>query len=147
QFLTWQRAMWHNPWNDLPLPAPSALLYSIIGKLPRWTLVDQARPLCRIQSYAACRYNSLNAFAWVNGDARRFVRYAWLPELPEERLRWWQPAWWKAPRRDADYLRTELRERLERWPVRFRLEVQVAEGKDRVDDPSAKWSKRGRIDV
>jgi pimeloyl-ACP methyl ester carboxylesterase len=147
QFLTWQRAMWRNPWNDLPLPAPWALPYSMIGKLPRRTLVDQARPLCRIGSYAACRYNSLNAFAWVNGDTRRFVRYSWLPELPEERLRWWQLAWWKAPRRDPDYLRAELKERLERWPVRFRLEVQIAEGKDRVDDPSAKWSKRERIHV
>lgn len=147
QFLTWQRVMWHNPWNDLPLPAPWALPYSMIGKLPRRALVDQARPLCRIRSYAACRYNSLNAFAWVKGDARRFVRYSWLPELPEESLRWWQRAWWKAPRRNPDYLREELKERLERWPVRFRLEVQIAAGKDRVHDPSAKWRKRERIDV
>ena len=147
-FVRWQYAMKRNRFSDLPAPRMRALLYAIRGPrkgLPRSYGIRQMKPLCRIPTYAACRYESLHAFKWVDrGDQPCYVRYAWVPEVPEERWRWWQRRWWQAPRRDADYLRTELEERLERGPIRFQLEVQVAEGKDRVHDASAKWSKQGR---
>src|ERR687894_19517 len=38
-------------------------------------------------SYATLKYNSLHAFALVNGDGeRRWARFSWVPEAGEERL-------------------------------------------------------------
>src|SRR5581483_1091447 len=45
-----------------------------------------------------------------------------------------------------DYLHSEIRDRIARGPVRFRLELQVANPGDKVDDPSAAWpSDRQRV--
>ena len=93
-------------------------------------------------SYANCRYFGLHAFKWVDGEGgERFVRYTWLPEAGEERL---SPRAARALGRD--YLREEFAARLEREPVRFRLELQIAEPGDKVDDSSANWpSERRRV--
>jgi catalase len=89
-------------------------------------------------SYAVIPYHGIHAFKWIAPDgAERYVRYRWRP-LQEGGER----------KRDRDYLQTELRERLEREPIRFTLEVQVAMPGDPVDDPSAAWPRdRWRVDV
>ena len=105
----------------------------MVRGLPKLFLWHQVQPLCRVPSYASCRYNSQHAFRWINrNDELEHVRYSWVPEVPQERFRWWQSSWWRATRRDPDYLRAELADRLHLWPARFRLEAQVAEGRDRV---------------
>jgi catalase len=87
------------------------------------------------RSYATCAFNSLHAFRLVNasGDGR-FVRYRIEPEagvetIPEEEIDGLAP----------DYLQDEIRERLEREPVRFRLLVRLAEEGDPLDDPTVAW--------
>jgi catalase len=86
-------------------------------------------------SYATCRYYAIHAFRFVDpSGARHHVRYTWLPEHDEPRLK---P--WAARRRGRDYLQTEISERIARGPVRFTLELQLADLGDAVDDPSSVW--------
>jgi pimeloyl-ACP methyl ester carboxylesterase len=151
QFLAWQRAMRKGMLGDLPQPRWGRLIYSqLTGKVPKKMLRRQVRPLCRIPSYASCRYNSLHAFKWIpDGDnGTHHVRYSWVPCVPEEAFRLWEWRCWYATRREPDYLRTELAERLARSGARFRLEAQLAGPGDNVDDASAEWSPDGeRLDV
>lgn len=86
-------------------------------------------------SYATCAYNSLHAFRLVDGDDEgTWVRLRWQPEagehvLPEEEI---DP-------QGPDYLQEDLRERLAREPVRFRLVAILAEEGDPLDDPTRPW--------
>jgi len=85
------------------------------------------------RSYATCVYNSIHAFRLVNGDGR-WVRYRFEPEagveaMPDEELEGVA----------GDYLQQDIRERLEREPVRFRMLARLAEDGDPVDDPTAAW--------
>jgi catalase len=95
-------------------------------------------------SYATISYYGIHAFKWIDRqDGSRYVRYTWLPETAEKRL-----APWEARRRGRDYLQDELRERLARGPIRFTLEVQIAQPTDPVDDPTVAWPKdRQRVRV
>jgi catalase len=95
-------------------------------------------------SYGTCAYNSLHAFCLVNGDDdRTWVRLRWEPEagehvLPEEEIDGQTP----------DYLQEELRERLERGPIRFRLLAILAEEGDPLEDPTQQWpEERERIEL
>jgi catalase len=86
------------------------------------------------ESYAKCRYYAIHAYRFLPAD--RYVRYAWIPEAGETRL---NPV--AARRRGRDYLQRDIVERL---PVRFALEVQVAEPGDNPDDPTADWPRERR---
>lgn len=86
-------------------------------------------------SYASCRYYAIHAFKWIDEDgAERYVRYRWLPESSESSI-----SAQEARARGRDYLQRELHERLGRGRASFKLELQLAEDGDRVDDPSAVW--------
>ena len=39
----------------------------------------------------------------------------------------------------ADYLQTEIKDRIAKRPIRFQLVAQVAEASDKVEDPSVAW--------
>lgn len=95
-------------------------------------------------SYALIPYYGLHAFKWIADDgSERFVRYTWRPLQGGAGI-----APWEARRRGADYPHEELRRRLDRGPVRFALEVQVATPGDPTDDPSAAWPKgRRRVEA
>ena len=87
------------------------------------------------RSYATCAFNSLHAFQLVNaaGD-ERWIRYRIEPEagvasVPEDEIDGLSP----------DYLQEEIRERLEREPVRFKLLARLAEEGDPLDDPTVAW--------
>ncbi len=89
-------------------------------------------------SYARLRYNALHAYQWLNADgAERYVRYSWLPEAGEATI-----SGAEAKAAGADYLQEEIVERLGREPVRFRLQVQLAEEGDPTADPTAVWPER-----
>jgi catalase len=91
-------------------------------------------------SYATIPYFALHAFKWIDAaGGERFVRYALRPAATGRRL-----APWSARRRGADYLQSEIRDRLAAGPVQFSLEVQIAEPGDPTDDPSAAWPKQRR---
>ena len=86
-------------------------------------------------SYTSVPYYALHAFKWIDADgAQRYVRYRWLPEHEEPPL-----GSDEARARGKDYLQDDLRERLAAQPVRFTLELQIAAGGDKVDDPTAVW--------
>jgi catalase len=96
------------------------------------------------QSYAAIHYYAIHAFRWIDADGgERFVRYTWKPtiELPDLGRS-------EAKERGRDYLREELVGQLEREPVRFQLEVQIAGPGDDPHDPSSNWPEdRERVVV
>jgi catalase len=86
-------------------------------------------------SYATLSYYAIHAFKWIGADGgERHVRYRWAPEADEPSL-----SQEEARSRGADYLQTDIKERIERGPVRFTLELQIAAGGDKVDDPTAVW--------
>jgi catalase len=91
-------------------------------------------------SYAAVPYHGLHAFKWIDGaGGERYVRYEFLPSAPAPRLKPWE-----ARKLGRDYLQQELRERLSAGPIRFGLELVIAEPGDPVADPSAAWPKTRR---
>lgn len=91
-------------------------------------------------SYATCNYFAIHAFRFIDTDGgSRYVRYTFVPQA---RVRHLRPA--EMVRRDRDYLQHDIRARLQRGPVRFRLELQVAADGDPVDDPATAWPKDRR---
>jgi catalase len=86
-------------------------------------------------SYATRTYYAIHSFRWVDAEGgSRYVRYRFVPEAGDATL-----GLRDARRRGRDYLREELVARLERGPIRFTLEVQIAAGGDPVDDPTQPW--------
>ena len=91
-------------------------------------------------SYATCRYNGIHSFKWIDRDGGdRWVRYSWLPEAGQATL-----SGGDAKRRGRDYLSEEIGKRLEREPVRFTLQLQLAADSDPIDDPTAVWPEERR---
>jgi catalase len=95
-------------------------------------------------SYATCRYYAIHAYRFIDAEGReRYVRYTWVPEAGDQRI---SPI--VGRRRGRDYLQQEIRGRLEREPVRFTLELQLAEPGDDPDDPTADWpASRRRVNA
>ncbi len=92
------------------------------------------------ESYATCTYYAIHAYKFVGGDgSSRFVRYTLRPEAGDVKI---GPR--EAKRRGRDYLQAEIQERLARGPIRFGLELQIAEPGDKVDDPASTWPKERR---
>jgi catalase len=96
------------------------------------------------RSYATCAYNSLHAFRLENAAGEgRFVRYRIEPEageeaMPDDELEGASP----------DYLQDEIRERMAREPVRFRLLARLGEEGDSLDDPTVAWpDERETVDL
>jgi catalase len=105
-------------------------------------LVVNAPALRPPESYATCGYYAIHAYRFLDAHGgSRYVRYTWLPEAGDVRLGL------KAARaRGRNYLSEEIRERLERGPARFTLELQIAAPGDNADDPSARWpQERERV--
>lgn len=123
----------------LRLPAFAVRYPSAMAALP-----EANKVLGRCASFATRRFYPFHAYKWVdNHGEHRFVRYTWLPTADEPDI-----GKKEARRRGADYLFDELADRLKRAPVRFDLEVQIADETDDVDDPSAKWpDERRRVVV
>jgi catalase len=91
-------------------------------------------------SYATIPYYAIHAYRWLDASGGdRYVRYTWRPLAGTHRL-----SLRTARRRPKDYLQTDLLERMQRAPLEFALEVQIAEPDDSTVDPSAAWSGRGR---
>lgn len=86
-------------------------------------------------SYAQLEYHGIHAFKWIAPDGEeRWVRFTFRPlagvaGISDE----------EAGERSSDYLQEELRERLEREPVEFELEVAIAQDGDDPDDPTEPW--------
>jgi len=86
-------------------------------------------------SFAAESFFSVSAYQFTSGaGAIRYGRYRIRPDGAAEYLD--APT---AAAKSADYLFEELRERITREPVRFRILVQLADDGDVVDDSTVHW--------
>jgi catalase len=95
-------------------------------------------------SYAACEYNGIHSFRWVNEAGEgRFVRFRWEPEAGIESL-----SAEDARARGATYLQEEVAARAAAGGAAFRLVAILAGADDPVDDPTAAWpEERERVVV
>ncbi len=86
-------------------------------------------------SYSTLPYFGINSFKFTNAKGvATLARYQLQPvagtqSLTKEQVSTMGP----------DYLTNEIRERVRRGPVKFKLLVQVAEQDDKIDDPSIAW--------
>jgi len=103
-------------------------------------LLSQPAPV----SLAQVSYRPLHSFYFENAAGEgRWARYHWEPEAgvagqPIEEL----------AKQPHDYLYEEFEGRLSSGPVAFRLELELAQEGDPVDDPSAMWPEdRERVVV
>ena len=95
--------------------------------------IGQCSPLPA--SYATVAYHAIHAFALEDADhTRRWARWHWLPEHGRQPL----PTR-EARERSPDYLGDDLAERLATRPVRFTLDIELANDRDPVDDATALW--------
>jgi catalase len=86
-------------------------------------------------SYATISYYAVHAYRFLDSQGgSRYVRYTLHPEAGQARR---GPR--QARRAGRDYLQEEIRERVQRGPVRFTLELQLAAPGDTVDDPRSHW--------
>jgi len=86
-------------------------------------------------SYATLTYFGVNAFKFTNAKGvATFGRYQLQPVAGEHFLTKEQLS-----AMGPDYLTTEIRERVRRGPVRFKLLLQVSAQDDKIDDPSIAW--------
>ena len=92
------------------------------------------------ESFAMCTYYGLHAFRFINAENQgQYVRYTLVPEAGDRRLSSGQ-----AKQRGRDYLFEDIRQRVSAGPVRFTLELQLAEPGDPVNDPWAMWPPERR---
>jgi catalase len=116
-------------------PAFAARYPGALASLP-----EANKLLGRYASFAARRYYPFHAYKWLDDQGgHRYVRYTWLPTIDEPDI-----GKQEARRRGKDYLFEDLADRLEREPVRFDLEIQIADDSDDVDDPSSQWPEERR---
>ncbi|TAN07957.1 MAG: catalase family peroxidase [Rhodanobacteraceae bacterium] len=90
-------------------------------------------------SFATRRYNSLDAFELVDARGRkRAVRWSMLPTVranPREVV----------PVDDPGFLAQDLRRRLSRGPIEWKLAITFANAGDPVDDASRAWTGRHQV--
>jgi catalase len=93
-------------------------------------------------SFATERYDSLNAFVFVEaGGKRQAVRWRMTPEAADAGGN-------PARAGDADYLSADLSQRLMQAPLRWTLQVTLAEPGDPTNDATKQWpSNRPTIDA
>ncbi len=86
-------------------------------------------------SYAQSAYHAVHAFGFTNAQGKTcFGRYTWAPVAGESYLKPEDGA-----ARSADFLTTELSQRLAVGPVVFKLRLQIAQTGDVTDDATVLW--------
>ncbi len=86
-------------------------------------------------SYATVSYFGVNTFKFTNAKGKvTFGRYQIRPETGDQSLSHDQEA-----KADSNYLTNEIRKRVDRAPVWFKLFLEIAEEGDDLDNPSVAW--------
>jgi len=99
----------------------------------RFLLMVQNQPA--VLSFAQMSYRPLHSYRFVNAaGVGRWARYHWEPESGAAT----QPLDGSG-KEPQEHLYDEFERRLRAGPVAFRLELELAEEGDPVDDPSALW--------
>jgi len=133
EFFAFADSQTPDPTTGQPNPAKLRAFMAAHPNGARVLLLLQKQPA--LVSFAQVSYRPLHAFYFVNAaGAGRWARYHWEPEAgvagqPLEEL----------AKQPHDYLFDELEGRLHAGPVAFRLELELAQEGDPVDDPSAMW--------
>jgi catalase len=113
-------------------PKPTAL-DQFLGTHPiaKTFLTTQHTPA----SYGAINYFGVNSFRFTNKKGTsHYVRYQFVPEKGEELLTADQSA-----AAGSDYLLKEIRERVAKHTVRYKMYVELAQDGDKIEDPSIAW--------
>jgi catalase len=117
--------------KDAPHPTPLEKFFETHPIAKTFLTTEKPAPV----SFASLPYYAVNSFKLTNakGDST-VVRYQMLPEggaeyLTKEQLAGAGPT----------YLEDEIRKRVADGPVRMKLQVQLAEPGDKIEDPSIAW--------
>jgi catalase len=142
EFIAFLKAVTADPLTGKPDPDK---LHSYIVSQPNAAKVFQwVQTQPALASLAQVTYRPLHAYYFTNVSGEgRWARYHWEPEAaiagqPVEEL----------AKQPHDYLFDEFEQRLRAAPVAFRLELQLAQSGDSIDDPSSTWpDERERVVV
>jgi catalase len=114
--------------KSVPKPTP---LDAFLASHPTFLTTQKQPPV----SYATTAFFGVNSFKFTNSQGQStYVRYRFVPEAGEHYL---DAAALRT--KDADYLQTDIKERLDKEPVTFIWYAQVAGRGDVIDDPSIAW--------
>jgi catalase len=93
-------------------------------------------------SFATINYFGVNSFKFTNSKGvSHFIRYQFITEAGEKYITAEASA-----KENADYLFLEIKKRIAKGPVKFKLYAQLAEKGDKIEDPSIAWpDSRRRI--
>ncbi|MBN9248101.1 catalase family peroxidase [Hyphomicrobium sp.] len=94
-------------------------------------------------SYGSVNYWGVHAFTFTNADGKKQIfKYKALPVGGEVGI-----SDDEAKKKDADFYRPELKDRLAKGPVQFTLTAILGEPGDPLDDPTALWPEDKRKSV
>jgi catalase len=86
-------------------------------------------------SFATTSYYGVNSFKFTSAaGASSFVRYQIVPDAGESTL-----TAAEAAKKSANYLSDDIKARVLKHPVAFKLFAQIAEAGDHIEDPSVAW--------
>lgn len=89
-------------------------------------------------SFTSQSYFGVNTFTFTNADGKtRFGRYRFVPVVGARYLELARNA-----RPAPDYLRAEILRRIAQAPVQMRLQLQLSQDGDALDDPSIAWPEQ-----
>ncbi|MES1214767.1 MAG: catalase family peroxidase [Bacteroidota bacterium] len=92
-------------------------------------------------SYSTTNYFGVNSFKFTNRKGEsHFIRYRFVTEDGEKYL---NPD--EISKKDKNFLMTEIKERITKGPVKFKLYAQVAEDGDKIDNPSIAWPEARQL--
>jgi catalase len=139
QFLEFLRAVAASG-PDVPSPKP---IEQFLGAHPAALAFVQA-PKPFPSSFARDTYFGVTAFAFTNAAGqKKFGRYRIVPALGNDFLSDEQ-----ASGLSPNYHYDEIAERVAKEPVRFRIQVQLADATDTVDDSTVHWPEsREQVDL
>jgi catalase len=114
-------------------PHPNAIEQFLGAHPAALTFVQIPKPIPT--SFAQEAFFAVSAFKFTNADGiSRYGRYRILPAAGNEYL-----GEAEAAARSPNFLFDEIRERVAREPIRFRVSVQLAEDGDTIDDATIRW--------
>lgn len=136
------RANAPDPATGKPDPAKQAAFAKAHPEFARFAAWAKNAPWST--SWASTSYHGVNAFRFITSDGKvHHVRWSMLPQAafvamsPEQRAA-----------ADPDFLREDLHQRLAQGPLRWTMQVTVAQPGDPIVDPSQPWPEdRRHLDV
>ncbi len=139
EFLEFLRALAaSDPSKPSPPPSPIEVY---LGAHPK-ALAFVQTPKPTASSFARESYFGVTAMRFTNTDGlTHFGRYRIVPEAGTDYLSNDTTA-----ARSENFLFDELRERVSRGPIAFRILVQIANGEDIVDDATVHWPEDRRLE-